>query len=303
MNKYIFLIFLFCFGCKTSTNSSNLNVISSRSDTQIPLGNPARKMIVSLYAAKTGVFCTATIVGNKTVISATHCFSGQDEETPASSVRPAPYGAKNEIAYVAWNNGLDFPKTANLSSIHFKSKIKSIAIHPQTTPGAMGIVAPLPDIAILCLETPLPKETLAASIDTYDGNYPVDVLFNQTYRFYGFGVKNPLNEGLGVLRQGRGIGVKRDGYTNEYDPVKIEDTAGWLEKLNPFRDPDGGCKGDSGGPVFFEHSGTFAGVISSGHCSRKVGRKRMSGLEFSPVSRIGSGSKWITDAIEACESD
>lgn len=295
------LVFLLNLGCKSRLSESIALVASSSQEAIVSSDSPARKMIGVLATDAGGVFCTATFLAPKAALTAVHCFHGSDDDDPVTSIATAPAANPDGASFVFWNGGKDMANRSDFNMLAFKTRVVAVHIHPETQPGALGIVPPKPDLAVICLKDALPKATLTADVASFDGEFTRQTLVRQSFRYYGFGARSPDNAGVGVLRQGRGIGFDDVRWESATDPIQIVENPTWLEKLNPFRTPDSGCRGDSGGPVFIETSGTLAGVISSGQCSELFGRERRSGLQFSPIDRIGKNDQWLINAVRLCD--
>jgi hypothetical protein len=302
MTKFFLLLATasLAYSCKPLNNTESAPKVSSiNENTTVALESPARKMILPLYAQDVGTYCTATAVGKNTIITAAQCFYGSNKDKPELFIRPAPKHNKNEFSYVIWNGGKDFPANSQIDDFQFSSKIKKVYLAPNTKPGALGLIAPNPDLAVACIDKLFPDSLLTSNIQSFDGNYSLDTLSQQNFRYYGFGANTNSGLGRGVLRQGTGIGVKiKQQDANQ--PIDIVDNSSWFDRLNPFHKPDAACKGDAGGPVYIATSGTFAGVISTGACDKNKSDKT-GGLSFSPIDRTNGAPDWIADAIKSCD--
>ncbi len=201
------------------------------------LGTVAAPSVVALITSESATtFCTGTLIGCETVLTAAHCFCGT--ETPGST-------CQNQI-----DQGIIDPADSLVFAQHAGYfGVESIAVHPDYTFAASS------DVAVLKLTTPV--EGIAPT--------PINTAAKPMVGTTG-GIA-----GFGSTRQNRpDKGVKRAGLVTTA-PCTANGVPGATHICWNFTLPLGLpgvdssiCPGDSGGPLFVDFGGgpVVAGVTS-----------------------------------------
>ncbi|HKI02523.1 MAG TPA: trypsin-like serine protease [Thermoanaerobaculia bacterium] len=183
-----------------------------------------------------GAFCTATLIGCRTLLTAAHCVcTGPNGVT----LPPAECAAAGLLA----------PATKAVFFHHAGVfGVSSIDVHPGHVPLG-GDQLPLHDLAVIHLSSPITGIAPAVI------NQSAGVASDTPGTIVGFGRTDAASQGVGIKRSG-GITISA---------CDIPGHLCWLFSGSQSST----CNGDSGGPLFIDSAqGTvLAGVTSFGHSS------------------------------------
>lgn len=205
-------------------------------------------------------FCTATLIGCQTVLTAAHCIctNNAGEELPPAQCASA---------------GLMNPAGKSVFFHHAGGfNVSSVAVHPQRNPGD-DVSDPLHDLAVLRLATPVTG--IAPAVINQSGA----VANGASGVIVGFGVTNGFADDLGVKRSGAITTGNCDVIPGhlcwQFDGAQSNT-----------------CGGDSGGPLFVTtaQGQRLAGVTSFGFQTSCLA------TDFSYDADVYSDRAWIASA-------
>lgn len=194
-------------------------------------------------------FCTGTLIGPSVILTAAHCLV----DVPHQYLSMSQEEFKSQLLI---GFGKHLAKSYKDKRVKF-IKVSKAILHPHYHEGLIpkALTIPIPDIALLLLETPAPPSY-----------YPVKLGTNPTLVREG---REMILAGFGLISEDWAI------LPNQLSQVKVTiDNPHLTSTQFSYRVENGNsaCFGDSGGPAFFEtESGEFVvgGVTSWGddHCS------------------------------------
>lgn len=239
---YIFFILSLATACSPQSNTSTGLALHSSTRPSIVGGETVTnesfaKHIVGIYNVKKGYWCTASLIGPSTLLTAAHCFMGNSAD---------------HVVYFARDVFKGSPQTA---------KIKSYKPHPESKPLAW---TDRNDLAVARFEGVYPQGYQPIRLpDSTDLQQ-----MNGTFHTTGYGAI--------TARRGssqRGVGVLR--YTTmkmKESPLRPEQNQFIADQSNGH----GVCFGDSGGPAFVKNGDqtVIIGVISAVYSTDENARTR-----------------------------
>jgi secreted trypsin-like serine protease len=234
----------------------------------------------SLRGRKFSLSCSGVFIGQGKIVTAAHCFP-PFIEAPVDGVVKKINLINREVEIFSWYRA-GSPEFSGLKTSKFN-------IHPDYEYGWQNNVknvwnpsVPINDIAVVKFQGTLPFNKAPISLD----NSPLTSINNQSFNLSGFGKSNrsqiqipqlrrvslPL---LNTLRNGSDVAVGRGSFQTPTD----------------LPHPQGGCIGDSGGPVVL--GGKLVGVISRGPGPENGGC--FAGVTI--FTSIYSSLNWINDTF------
>ena len=266
-----------CGSAPTTDNNSELDIRGGTNVSENDLTN-VRRSTVALTSAYTGPngggdsileqggsFCTGTIIGTRTIVTAAHCLQALEGRTQKGD--------------------LIFPNASDYL-VHFGSKVSAdgpyikaakVIPHPDWNPGQTLSPVPLSapnDIGLVILSEDIPSDMIITKIADFD----IDI-DNQPAILAGYGVSRSRNSNdTGVLR------TLTTRYTGESKNIGRVSHGTFLKGI---------CAGDSGGPAYVEVDGELQLVGAAS-----------TGIEIPLLGCVGAGSnstdvRFYKDWIEA----
>lgn len=161
-------------------------------------------------------------------------------------------------------------------------RVQRFAVHPTFRHARTPMQSSGVDLAVLQLTADVPGDLTPAPIGSFSERGDVFLA--------GFGVNNNAGGKAGTLR-----GALLRGRTVDWKAHRLIAAIG-IDDQGP-KTGIGGCRGDSGGPLFDAENGAVLGIVS--WSSGLPGQKKISCGGLTIATEIGDHRAWIAQAINA----
>lgn len=162
--------------------------------------------------------------------------------------------------------------------------VKDFAVHPSFRHASTPMKSDGVDLAVLHLTAPVPGDLAPAPIGGFGERGNVFLA--------GFGVSNNRGDKAGTLR-----GALLRGRVVDWKSHRLIAAIGMDD--NGPKTGMGGCRGDSGGPLFDADTGAILGIVS--WSSGLPGEKKSCG-GLTVATEIGDHRAWILEAMDKLRS-
>ncbi len=213
--------------------------------------------------------CTGTLIAPGWVLSAAHCFIGDD--------RAIDHGATAAGLSLVTDNQMQIDVTAPNAGTDQKRRALSVIVHPNYTGFRASDTGQVPydnDLAVIALDRPYSSDVQPAALAAQDA-------FNQFSTIAGYGFSNADGGTIGAFQLAWPVPLTHVGDELRFTAV------------DEYGNRSTFCQGDSGGPV-------FADRVRGCRTTDKVPEKRPREIQgtMSYIQRLGKPPEHATSEPE-----